>query len=89
MIAQNALVGQSETSSSARIFLYELAGLRQNPETEGNNFQIRLSGSTFVKVPANRMNEAMRRFNRIGATIVSIKPLEDSQEDSQGEGAEG
>lgn len=83
MLAQNALVGQSETSSSARIFLYELEGLRQNPETENNSFQIRSSGSTFVKVPANRMNEAMRRFNRVGARIVSIKPLDAAQESSQ------
>ena len=63
------------TFSSNRVFVYEVAGLRQNDETDQNTYAIRQSGSTFVKVPYSRMNEEMQRITRLGGRIVSIKPL--------------
>lgn len=75
MLAQNAIGAQTTSPSSNRIFLYEVAGLRQNEETDRNNYPIRKSGSVFIKVPYSRMNEEMQRITRMGGTIVSIKPL--------------
>lgn len=71
MLAQNAFGSQI----SNRIFLYEVEGLRQNDTTDKNNYPIRQSGSTFIKVPYSRMNEEMLRISRMGGKIVSIQPL--------------
>ncbi|CAN1209606.1 phycobilisome linker polypeptide [Tumidithrix helvetica PCC 7403] len=65
----------STSTADNRIFVYEVTGLRQNQQTENNNFQIRNSGSVFVNVPYNRMNEQMQSITRAGGTIVSIRPL--------------
>lgn len=75
MLAQNAFGSQTASPSGNRIFLYEVEGMRQNEETDKNNFQIRKSGSVFIKVPYSRMNEEMQRISRMGGKIVSIKPL--------------
>lgn len=84
MLGQSA-IGRSNTSpSSNRLFVYEVQGLRQNEETDRNNYQFRKSGSVFIKVPYNRMNEEMQRLSRMGATIVSIKPC-DGQAESNGD----
>lgn len=77
MLAQNAFGSQSTSPSGNRVFLYEVSGLRQNRATDMNNYPIRNSGSVFIKVPYNRMNEEMQRITRMGGTIVSIKPLAD------------
>jgi sulfite reductase alpha subunit-like flavoprotein len=58
-----------------RIFVYEVTGLRQNNRTDLNTYPVRNSGSTFIQVPLNRMNEEMRRITRLGGTIVTISPL--------------
>ena len=71
MLAQNAFGSQTTN----RIFLYEVEGLRQNDTTDQNNYPIRHSGSTFIKVPYSRMNEEMQRITRMGGKIVSIQPL--------------
>jgi phycocyanin-associated, rod len=71
MLAQNAFGSQT----SNRVFLYEVEGLRQNDATDQNNYPIRQSGSTFIKVPYSRMNEEMLRISRLGGKIVSIQPL--------------
>lgn len=63
------------TLSSNRVFVYEVAGLRQNDETDQNTYAIRQSGSTYVKVPYSRMNEEMQRITRQGGRILSITPL--------------
>ncbi|HIK44556.1 MAG TPA: phycobilisome linker polypeptide [Leptolyngbyaceae cyanobacterium M65_K2018_010] len=75
MLAQNAFGSQTASPSGNRIFLYEVEGLRQNDETDRNNYPIRSSGSVFIKVPYNRMNEEMQRITRMGGKIVSIQPL--------------
>jgi phycocyanin-associated, rod len=63
----------SGTSSDNRVFVYEVAGLRQNDQTESNNHEIRHSSIVTMKVPFNRMNEFMQRIQRQGGTIVSIQ----------------
>jgi phycocyanin-associated, rod len=75
MLAQNALGSQSTSLSGSRVFLYEVEGLRQNDQSDLNNYPIRQSGSTFIKVPYSRMNEEMQRITRMGGKIVSIQPL--------------
>ena len=58
-----------------RLFVYEVVGLSQNDKTDNLDYSIRKSGSVFLTVPYNRMNQEMRRITRLGARIVSIKPL--------------
>jgi ferredoxin--NADP+ reductase len=68
------------SESNSRVFLYEVVGLRQNGETAKLDFPIRRSGSVYVTVPYNRMNQEMQRITRMGGKIVSIRPLtSDSQ----------
>jgi phycocyanin-associated rod protein len=75
MLGQSALVSTTDSPSSSRVFVYEVTGLRQNAENDGNNYPFRSSSSVFIKVPYKRMNEEMQRITRMGGTIVSIKPL--------------
>lgn len=74
MLGQSALVGYSNAASANRVFVYEVSGLRQTEASDNNAYDIRQSGSVFIKVPYARMNEEMRRFTRLGGTIVSIRP---------------
>jgi ferredoxin--NADP+ reductase len=69
----------SNTEAGDRTFLYEVVGLAQNAETDQLGYQIRSSGSVFITVPYSRMNEEMRRIQRLGGTIVSIKPLKSGE----------
>jgi phycocyanin-associated rod protein len=73
MLGQSALVGNVDTPSSGRVFIYEVQGLRQNTTTDNNDYQFRSSSSVFIKVPYSRMNEEMRRITRMGGKIVSIQ----------------
>lgn len=75
MFGQTAVGSSAISSSGARMFRYEVVGLRQNNETDKNSYSIRQSGSTFVTVPYNRMNEEMQRILRMGGKIVNIEPL--------------
>jgi len=75
MYNPSAAGGAANTSSSSRVFVYEVVGLRQNEQTDQTNYPIRRSGSVFITVPYNRMNEEMRRIARLGGQIVSIRPL--------------
>ncbi|GBF82046.1 phycobilisome linker polypeptide [Aphanothece sacrum] len=76
-MSRQSLVGSSSTSAS-RVFVYEVTGLRQNEESDKNNYPFRQSGSVFVNVPYSRMNEQMQRITRLGGRIVGIKPLVDA-----------
>jgi ferredoxin--NADP+ reductase len=67
--------GAANTETGSRIFIYEVVGLRQNNETDKSNYPIRRSGSVFITVPYNRMNQEMQRITRLGGKIVSIRPL--------------
>ncbi|MHC5596117.1 MAG: ferredoxin--NADP reductase [Nostoc sp.] len=75
MYNQGAVEGAANTELGSRIFLYEVVGLRQSEETDQTNYPIRKSGSVFIRVPYNRMNQEMRRITRLGGTIVSIQPV--------------
>ncbi|MBD2357820.1 ferredoxin-NADP reductase [Tolypothrix sp. FACHB-123] len=74
MNKQGTVEGAANTESGSRVFVYEVVGLRQNEETDQTNYQIRNSGSVFIRVPYNRMNQEMRRITRLGGKIVSIQP---------------
>ncbi|MBH8555554.1 ferredoxin-NADP reductase [Nostocaceae cyanobacterium CENA357] len=74
MYNQGAVEGAANTELGSRIFVYEVVGLRQNEETDKTNYPIRKSGSVFIRVPYNRMNQEMRRITRLGGKIVSIQP---------------
>ncbi|MBG1266182.1 ferredoxin--NADP reductase [Nostoc sp. WHI] len=75
MYNQGAVEGAANIELGSRIFVYEVVGLRQNKETDQKNYPIRKSGSVFIRVPYNRMNQEMRRITRLGGTIVSIQSL--------------
>ncbi|MEL6457379.1 MAG: ferredoxin-NADP reductase [Cyanobacteria bacterium J06641_2] len=73
MYYQGAVESTANTESGSRVFLYEVVGLRQTEETDKTNYPIRKSGSVFIRVPYNRMNQEMRRISRLGGKIVSIQ----------------
>ena len=75
MYNSSAADGAANTLSGSRVFVYEVVGLRQNEETDKMNYPIRKSGSVFVRVPYNRMNQEMRRITRMGGKIVNIQLL--------------
>ncbi|MBD2569078.1 phycobilisome linker polypeptide [Anabaena lutea] len=80
MFGQTTLGSGSVSSSASRVFRYEVVGLRQNQETDKNQFNIRRSGSVFITVPYSRMNEEMQRITRLGGRIVKIEPLSSAEE---------
>jgi ferredoxin--NADP+ reductase len=75
MYIKGAVEGAANTESGSRVFLYEVVGLGQSEETDKTNYPIRNSGSVFIRVPYNRMNQETRRITRLGGKIVSIQPL--------------
>ncbi|MGK7881144.1 MAG: phycobilisome linker polypeptide [Crocosphaera sp.] len=78
MLGQSALVGSASNPSASRVFLYEVTGLRQNDANDKNNYPVRRSGSTLIRVPYARMNEEMKRITRMGGTIVNITSAPES-----------
>lgn len=75
MFGQTTVGTNGISSAASRMFRYEVVGLRQNEETDKNNYEIRRSGSVFMTVPYDRMNEEMQRITRLGGKIVNIEPL--------------
>ncbi|WP_036477079.1 ferredoxin--NADP reductase [Myxosarcina sp. GI1] len=75
MYNSNAAALSSNTEYKNRLFVYEVAGLSQNGNSSDIQAPIRNSGTIYITVPYNRMNQEMRRINRLGGEIVSIKPL--------------
>lgn len=75
MFGQNIQGSSSFNNSSARMFRFEVAGLRQTYQSDKLSYPIRRSGTTVIAVPYSRMNEEMQRINRLGGKIVSIQPL--------------
>jgi len=65
-----------QSDAGNRLFVYEVVGLSQSTMTDGLDYPIRRSGSTFITAPLKRMNQEMRRIARMGGKIISIKPLE-------------
>lgn len=86
MFGQTALGSSRLSGAENRMFRYEVEGMRQTYENDQLSYPIRASGSFFITVPYNRMNEEMQRINRMGGKIVSIQPLKldaDSQAKTQ------
>lgn len=75
MYNSNAADGAANTQAGSRVFVYEVVGLRQSEQSDSIGYPIRQSGSVFIRVPYNRMNQEMRRIARMGGKIVSIQPL--------------
>jgi phycocyanin-associated, rod len=59
-------------AASDRVFVYEVAGLRESDVTAQDNAVIRHSSTVLMPIPFSRMNEFMQRINRLGGTIVAI-----------------
>jgi phycocyanin-associated rod protein len=75
MLNNSFSTNKSTSLSGDRVFVYEVAGLKQNNQNDRNTYPIRNSGNVLVKVPYNRMNEEMLRISRLGGQIVSIRPI--------------
>jgi ferredoxin--NADP+ reductase len=72
----NSSLSGSAGSSSAnsRLFVYEVIGLRDSKVGNCANTKIRRSGSSFITVPYQRMNQVMRQIANMGGKIVGIRP---------------
>jgi hypothetical protein len=68
----------SNSFGDSRVFVYEVAGLRQTDRTEQDKHAIRKSSTVMMPVAFNRMGEFMQQMNRLGGQIVSIHPLNES-----------
>jgi phycocyanin-associated rod protein len=75
MLNNSFSTNKSTSPSGDRVFVYEVAGLKQNNQNDRNTYPIRNSGNVLIKVPYNRMNEEMLRISRLGGQIVSIRPI--------------
>ena len=75
MYSSGASAGFNNTQYNNRAFVYEVVGLSQNGNSGNLNYSIRKSGSTFITVPYNRMQQEMRRIASLGGQIVSIKAV--------------
>ncbi|NHC35839.1 ferredoxin--NADP reductase [Scytonema millei] len=75
MYNSNAADAAANTEAGSRVFVYEVVGLRQNETTDQMGYPIRQSGSVYMRVPYNRMNQEMRRIARMGGKIVNIQLL--------------
>ncbi len=73
----------NNTQYANRFFVYEVVGLKQNAVTDQIESPIRKSGSVYITVPYNRMNQEMQRITRMGGKIVSIKPLNGNHHSEQ------
>jgi phycocyanin-associated rod protein len=88
MSGQPVMTRASGSNSDDRVFVYEVAGLRQNDQTDNNSYPVRNSSNLFIQVPYSRMNYEMRRIARLGGQIVSIRSASDhaaSAENGSGE----
>ena len=58
-------ISVSSVAIDDRVFIYEVVGLRK---------KVRRSGRFYLTVPYHRMNQEMRRINRQGGQILSVRP---------------
>ena len=73
MYNSSAAFSSGNTQYKNRLFVYEVEGLSQN--SVDTKVPIRSSGTVFITVPYNRMNQEMRRINSLGGKVVNIKPV--------------
>lgn len=83
MLAQSAFSRASSSTFNSRVFVYEVTGLADNAESQSQLYPIRNSSHFYYQVPFGQMNQAMRRFTRLGAKIISIQSLEDFKAQDQ------
>jgi len=62
------------------VFLYQITNLPSYPQSDRIRYLIRRNGNVFIRVPQERMSQEMRRINLLGGKIVSIKPLNNTNE---------
>jgi ferredoxin--NADP+ reductase len=75
-----SLSGNADNSSANnRLFIYEVIGLR-DASADPSKDKVRRSGSTFITVPYQRMNQEMRRIAKLGGKILNIRPMSASSE---------
>ena len=67
--------GSTNTVAGSRLFVYEVEGLRQNGVNGDMGTPVRQSGSVFITIPYNRMNQEMQRIARMGGKIVAIRAV--------------
>ncbi|MDJ0590542.1 MAG: phycobilisome linker polypeptide [Pleurocapsa sp. MO_226.B13] len=72
MYNSSAAFSSSNIEYKSRLFVYEVEGLSRN--SVDPKVPIRSSGTVFITVPYNRMNQEMRRINKLGGKVVSIRP---------------
>lgn len=82
MLGQSVAGQAGNSPSGSRCFRYEVVGLRQNEESDKQDYSIRSSSSIFITVPYSRMNDEMRRIVRLGGKIVNITPLTNGAEEN-------
>jgi ferredoxin--NADP+ reductase len=79
-----SLVGNAGNSlANSRLFIYEVVGLRDSQSADSANSKIRRSGSLFITVPYQRMNQEMRRIASMGGKILSIRPYSATTSEQQ------
>ena len=62
------------SAANSRLFIYEVIGIRDSKSSDSTNSKIRRSGSSFITVPYQRMNQEMRRIASLGGKILNIRP---------------
>ncbi|WP_017305692.1 phycobilisome linker polypeptide [Spirulina subsalsa] len=78
----------ANVAADARMFRFEVEGMRQNGETNKRKFPVRRSGSTFITVSYDRMSDEYKRITRLGGRIVNIQPLDGSEAPAAAESEE-
>jgi len=87
MYGPNPVAAFANNANSSRTFVFEVAGLHQNGETDRMGYPIRYSGSTYLTVPYERMSSEMRRIARLGGRILNIRPLNGNSASANGSGS--
>jgi ferredoxin--NADP+ reductase len=76
------------SAANNRLFIYEVIGLRDSQTSDASNSKIRRSGSSFITVPYQRMNQEMRRIASLGGKILNIRPFAAMSESAPVESSE-
>ncbi len=67
--------GSGNSAANNRLFIYEVIGLSNRGSADSVNGNVRRSGSEFITVPYQRMNQELRRIANLGGKILSIRPF--------------
>ena len=67
--------GSANTEFGSRMYVIEVTGFGKGSNSGVATSAVRRSGTTFIRVPYNRMNQEVQRISRLGGKIVNISPL--------------